>query len=93
MLTLDISEFMIQLKNGTINNVGGPTKTGTVKLFDVTTVEAHAFGDRRLKVHFADEEGNTVEVALAPEDVSTLETDLEEVRSAGDVADFGVEEP
>lgn len=90
MLSLEIEEFMIQLKEGTINNVGGPRKAGTVKLFDVAEAEARAFGDNRVKLAFADEDDNTVEVALSPAAVKTLLEDIAQLRADGDVT--GLEE-
>lgn len=85
MLSLELTDFLIQLKEGTINNVGGPTKAATVKLFDVAGVEARAFGDNRVKLAFTDGEGNEVEIALFPEDIERLENDVARVRASGDV--------
>ncbi len=66
MLSLQLEDFMIELKEGSIKNVGGPTKRATVKLYDVEESEAREFGDERVKLSFVDDDDNTVEVALAP---------------------------
>jgi len=76
---------MIELDEGSIKNVGGPTKSGVAKLFDVDAAEARAFGDKRLKLAFEDADGNEVEVALFPEDVLTLVEDVEQLREDGAV--------
>lgn len=83
MLTLEISDFMLQLKEQTIHNVGGPTKSATVKMYDITEVEGRAFGDNRVKLAFSDAEGNNVEIALFPDEVRQLEDDFDAVRSTG----------
>lgn len=85
MLTLELSDFIVQLKDGTINNVGGPTKSATAKLFDVTSAEARAFGDNRIKLACADDEGNEIEIALVPDDVAAIEADLAAIRRSGTI--------
>jgi len=87
MLHLRLSDFMIELDEGSIKNVGGPTKSGVAKLFDVEDAEARAFGDRRVKLAFEDDDGSEVEVALFPEDVEELLSDVEELRAETDVFD------
>ncbi|MFC7167689.1 hypothetical protein [Halospeciosus flavus] len=77
MLTLQLSDFMVELKDGAIKNVGPSNKTGAAKLFDVEDVEAREFGDRRVKVVCEDDEGNEVQVALDPDDVRKLAADIE----------------
>ena len=79
MLTLDLTDFMIELDEGAVKHVGTKTKGATVKLYHVTETEARAFGDR-VKFVFDDGEGNHVEVALDPEQVSTLVADAEAIR-------------
>ena len=66
MLSLQLDEFMIELEDGSIKNVGAPNKSGTAKLYDVAEAEAREFGDERVKLAFSDEDGNEVEVALFP---------------------------
>jgi hypothetical protein len=85
VLTLQLEDFMIELKDGHIKNVGGPTKSGAAKLFHVGDCEARAFGDDRVKLAFADEEGNEVEVALDPAHVETLLDDVAALREDTDV--------
>lgn len=67
MLTLDVENFVIELKEGSIKNVGPTNKGATAKLFDVEGVEVREFGDKRLKLAFDDGEGNEIEVALFPD--------------------------
>lgn len=77
MFTIDISDFMIELKEGAIKNVGPSTKRATAKLFDVETAEAREFGDKRVKCVFEDDEGNEVQVALFPEAARELREEIE----------------
>ncbi|WP_267639889.1 hypothetical protein [Haloarchaeobius amylolyticus] len=79
MLTLQLSDFMVELKDGSIKNVGPANKSGSAKLFDVETAEAREFGDKRVKLVFEDDEGNEVQVALFPEQVRSLTKDVEEL--------------
>lgn len=80
MLHLQLSDFMVELKEGSIRNVGPSNKRGTAKLFDVESAEARAFGDKRVKLVFEDEEGNEVQVALFPEDARAIADDIESLR-------------
>ncbi|WP_254863394.1 hypothetical protein [Halovivax gelatinilyticus] len=77
MLALDIEPFMVELKDGSIKNVGPTNKSATVKLFDVETASAREFGDKRVKFEFVDDDGNEVEVSLFPDDVHSLVSDIE----------------
>lgn len=81
MFTVDISDFMIELKEGAIKNVGPSTKRATAKLFDVETAEAREFGDKRVKCVFEDDEGNEVQVALFPEAARELRAGLEDLEA------------
>jgi hypothetical protein len=76
MLTLDLSDFMIELDEGTVKHVGTKTKAATVKLYHVTEMEAREFGDR-VKLVFDDGEGNHVEVVLDSDQVESLLADAE----------------
>ena len=76
MLTLDLSDFMVELDEGTVKHVGTKTKGATVKLYHVTESEAREFGDR-LKLVFDDGEGNHVEVAVDPEQAAELASEIE----------------
>lgn len=77
MLSLTLDDFMIELKEGVIHNVGGATKAASAKLYDVVDAEAREFGDERVKLAFADEEGNEVHVALFPEQARGILRDIE----------------
>jgi hypothetical protein len=72
MLTLDLDQFMLELKEGSIKHVGPTNKAATVKLYDVEGLEVREFGDERVKLVFSDDEGNDVEVALFPEQASEV---------------------
>lgn len=80
MLALSIADFMIELKDGAVKNVGPATKSATAKLFDVDSAEARAFGDKRVKLVFHDETGNEVQVALFPDDAAKISRDIERLR-------------
>ena len=77
MITVSLEEFMVELKDGVLTNVGPANKSATVKLFDVETAEAREFGDKRVKLVFEDGEGNEVQVALFPDDVRRIVRDVE----------------
>ena len=67
MLSLDLAEFVFELKEGAIKHVGPSNTEATAKLYGVEAVEVREFGDKRVKLAFEDEDGNEVEVALFPE--------------------------
>jgi hypothetical protein len=77
VLNLILEEFMVELKDGAIKNVGPSNKSGTAKLFDVESAEAREFGDKRVKIVCEDDEGNEVQVALFPEQVRGIVEDVE----------------
>lgn len=77
MLALSIEDFHVELKDGSLSNVGPATKSASVKLFDVASAEAREFGDKRVKLVFVDDDGNEVQVALFPEDVRSIVDDVE----------------
>jgi hypothetical protein len=77
MLTLEISDFTVQLDDGAIKNVGAVPKSASVTQYDVETAEVREYGDDRVKLVFTDDDENTVEVALFPEDVLDLVADVE----------------
>jgi hypothetical protein len=80
VLTIDISEFSVELEEGSLKNVGAPNKRGTVKLYHVEESGARAFGDSQVKLVFEDGEGNEVQVALEPGTASALAEDVEALR-------------
>jgi hypothetical protein len=63
MLTIDLAEFMFELKEGTIKHVGASNNAATAKLYDIDATEVREFGDQ-LKVACADGDGNEIELAL-----------------------------
>ena len=66
MFTLDMDDFVFELKDGALKHVGPSNRTATAKLYDIEGVEVREFGDERVKLTFSDEDGNEVEVALFP---------------------------
>lgn len=85
MLNLNLESFMIELKDGSLKNVGPTNKTASAKLFDVETAEAREFGDSQIKVVATDESGNEVQIALFPEQAESLLEDIESLRDDGSV--------
>lgn len=77
MLTLQLSDFMVELKEGALHNVGPSNKSGSAKLFDTADVAAREFGDKRVKIVATDDEGNEVQIALFPAEARALAADLE----------------
>jgi len=77
VLNINLSEFMVELTDGAIQNVGPSNKTAEAKLFDVESAEAREFGDKRVKLVFEDDDGNEVQVALFPEQVREIVADVE----------------
>ncbi|SFC55922.1 hypothetical protein SAMN05444422_110111 [Halobiforma haloterrestris] len=87
MLALTLEDFMVELNDGSIKNVGPKNKSATAKLFDVDDVEAREFGDKRVKLVFEDDDGNEIQVSLFPEDVRKLTDDIEELEEESSVFD------
>jgi hypothetical protein len=87
MLTLDIDQFMLELKDGAFKNVGPSNKQATVKMYDVEGVDVREYGDKRVKIAFEDEQGSEVEVALFPEQARAVAEGLEMLESESDVLD------
>jgi hypothetical protein len=77
VLNINLDEFMVELKDGAIKNVGPSNKRADVKLFGVEDARAREFGDKRVKLVFEDASGNEVQVALFPEDVRAVVNDVE----------------
>ncbi len=80
MLSLVLDEFMVEIKEGSIKNVGAPNKSATAKLYDVAEAEAREFGDERIKLAFEDDGGNQVEVALPPDAALAVADDIDDLR-------------
>ena len=72
MLNINLSEFMVELKDGAIKNVGPADKHAEAKLFDVEPADAREFGDKRVKLVFEDDDGNEVQVSLFPDDARAV---------------------
>jgi hypothetical protein len=87
MLTLNLEEFMIELKEGSLKHVGPTNKAATVKLYDIDGLEVREFGDERVKLTFADDEGNEVEIALFPEQASEVARGIEALEDGSEVYD------
>jgi len=81
MLTLDLDDFMFELKDGAIKHVGPSNRSATVKLYDVEGLDVREFGDERVKLAFEDEDGSEVEVALAPEQATEIARGIEMLES------------
>ena len=85
MLTLDLERFMFELDEGAVKHVGPSNQSATAKLYDVERVEVREFGDKRVKLAFADADGNEVEVALFPEDASAVARGIEDLEGESEV--------
>ena len=85
MLALEIENFLIELQDGAIKNVGPSTKQAGAKLFDVSSSEVRAFGDKRVKCVFEDEAGNEVQVALFPGAARELRAGIEDLEADSEV--------
>jgi hypothetical protein len=77
MLTLDLENFAIELDDGAVKTIGASNKSADVKLYDVTDVEVREFGDNRVKLAFADDDGNEIEVALFPDEAAAVRSGIE----------------
>ena len=80
MLNVNISEFMVELKDGSIKNVGAPTKSAEAKLFDPETVEVREFGDSQVKIAAEDASGNEVQIAMLADQFEDLLADANDLR-------------
>ena len=81
MLNLNLDSFLIELADGSIQNVGAANKTASAKLFDVDEAKARAFGDSQLKLVATDESGNEVQIALFPEQAANIADDIESLQA------------
>lgn len=85
MLSLQLEDFMVELKEGSIKNVGAANKSATAKLYDVDAIDVREFGDEQVKLAFTDESGNEVEVALFPGQASEVARGIELLEEEGAV--------
>lgn len=77
MITIDMDDFMFELKDGTVKHVGASNRTATAKLYDIVDAEVREFGDERVKISTSDESGNTVEIALDPAEARAIARGIE----------------
>ena len=85
MLSLDIEQFMLELKDGAFKNVGPSNKQATVKMYDVEGVDVREYGDKRVKLAFEDDQGSEVEVALFPEQARAVAEGLSMLESESEM--------
>jgi len=81
---LNVEEFMVEIDEGSLKNVGAPNKAGTAKLFGVERVAAREFGDSQVKI-VADDGDSEVQVALDPDQAESVADDLDRLRRESDV--------
>ncbi|MFB6352547.1 MAG: hypothetical protein ABEJ92_00520 [Halobacteriales archaeon] len=87
MITVSLSEFMLELKDGVVKHVGASNKTAEVKLYDVERAEVRAFGDERVKLVFEDDAGSTVHVAVDPDDAVAVADEVDRLAAESPVFD------
>lgn len=85
MLTVDIDEFMLELKEGTFKHVGPSNKRATIKFYDIETVGVREFGDERVKLACEDDGSNELEVALAPQQAREVAREIERLEDESDI--------
>ncbi|WP_336327078.1 hypothetical protein [Halovenus sp. HT40] len=78
MLTIDLEEFMFELKDGTVKHVGASNNAATAKLYDIETTEIREFGDQ-LKLACADDSGNEIELALDSDTAREIADSVEDL--------------
>jgi hypothetical protein len=82
VLTIDLEDFAFEVKDGAIKHVGASGVAGTVKLYDVDSIDVREFGGERVKLTFEAEDDNSVEVALFPAALAELASELDELEPA-----------
>ncbi len=87
MLALDIENFLIEIQDGSVKNVGPPTKSVSAKLYHPETAEARAFGDSQVKITATDADGNELQIALSPEQAARVSDQLNELREQSELFD------
>jgi len=85
MLTLQLDDFMVELKEGAVKHAGATNKSAEVKLYDVEGLDVREFGDERVKLAFDDAEGNEVEIALFPEQAREIARGIEVLEADSDL--------
>lgn len=81
MLALDIENFLVEIDDGSVKNVGPQTKSATAKLFHPETVDARAFGDSQVKLTATDDDGNEVQIAVSPAQAAALAEQLRDLEA------------
>ncbi len=79
MFTVDIDEFMFELKDGAIKHIGASNKSATAKLYDIESAEVREFGDERIKITCEDDSSNTAELALDPDEARHIAREIEKL--------------
>lgn len=87
MLSLQLESFMLELKDGSIKNVGPTNKSATAKLYDIEAVDVREFGDKRIKLAVEDDSGNEIEIALFPDDAIEIARGIELLEEESSVFD------
>jgi hypothetical protein len=85
MITVSLSDFTLELKDGVVKHVGPSNKTATVKLYDVADAEAREFGDERVKLVFEDDAGSEVHVAVPPEEAREIAAGIDRLAEESQV--------
>lgn len=85
MLTIDLEEFMFELKDGVLKHVGASTNTATVKCYDIEETTVTEFGDERIKLVSEDDGGNVVELALDPAQARSVARDIESLAEESNI--------
>lgn len=85
MITVSLSDLVLELQDGVVKHVGPSTKTAEIKLYDVDHLETRTFGDERIKLVFEDEAGSTVHVAVAPDQASALAQGIDRLADESDI--------
>lgn len=85
MITVDLDDFMFELKDGALKHVGASNRTATAKLYDVEDLDVREFGDERIKIACEDDTGNEVEVALPPDLARSLAAEIETLEAESEV--------
>ena len=79
MLAIEFDQLMFEVTDGSIKNIGPTNKSVSAKLFGVTDATAREFGDKRIKLEFADEDGNEIQIALFPSEATAIRRALEDL--------------
>lgn len=87
MITVALSDFVLELKDGVVKHVGPSDTTATAKLYDVDQVAVRPFGDERLKFVFEDDAGSVVHVAVDRPQAQSVVDDIVRLLDEGSPAE------